>query len=481
MAQNKTIGFAFAFVAALLIFLFLQRQGIEGGQDSWQHFLISKYALKYPELLLDQWNKPVFTWFTVFVCQAGMDAMIIFNIFCSLISGLLISLALQKNQIKNAWLAIPFLAFCPIMFGNTISCLTEPLNVLLLSLFFYLWFCKHFKSAVALASILPFVRTEGFVICGAIFLIILYHRQYKLLFWLLIGSVIMNVAGFAVTGKPFWIITENPYLKFEQEGQFDPGTGELLYYIKQARALFGLPLLILTLTAHLIFIIGLRRKATLQRYPDLALTLLIFWFYLMAHTTIYYFGILGSHGLVRVMAVIAPCLAIMGVYGFNYIYEALPTFKFKAVVLSAIITIAVLHVGYKENHYAKPYHPKESSVKKDISLTNFESASTWLQQNNLLTRTIIHQLPALNVLMNKDPYDPQSSYYIWSINKPDDWAEKGVIVVWDGFYSAREGNMPLEWLMKNPNYRLIHSINGFERPTDYPTIYDIRIFEKVNK
>ncbi len=481
MNQNKTIGFAFFIVSFLLGFLFLQSQGIEGGQDSWQHFLISKYAIKYPELLLDQWNKPVFTWLTVFVCQLGMKSMILFNISCSLLSGLLLSLALKNNRINNAWLAIPFLTFCPIMFGNTISCLTEPLNVLLLSLVLYLWYSKHLKAAVALASILPFVRTEGFVICGAIFFIILYKKEYKLLFWLLIGSVIMNIAGFAVTGKPFWIITENPYLKFEQEGQFDPGTGELLYYIKQARALFGLPLLILFITANLIGIFSIWNKDILKKYPHIGLVLLIFWFYFMAHTMIYYLGILGSHGLVRVMAVVAPCMAILAVYGLNFIYNVLPDFKFKTILLNGIIVLAVCHVGYKENNYAKPYHLNEATVKKDVSLTNFELATEWLQQKNLLSRTIIHQLPAFNVLMNKDPYDPKSSYYIWSINKPDDWAEKGVIVVWDGFYSTREGNMPLEWLMKNPNYKLIHSIEGFERPADYPTIYDIRIFEKINK
>ncbi len=479
--QNKSIRIAFFFIAILLGFLYFQSQGIEGGQDSWQHFLISKYAIKYPNLLLDQWNKPVFTWFTVFICQKGMEALVAFNIICVLASGLLIALALKKNNISNAWLAIPFLCFCPILLGNTISCLTEPLNTFLLSLVFYLWFCKHLKSAVALASLLPFVRTEGFVICGALFFIILYEKQYKLLFWLLIGSIIMNFAGFVVTGKPFWIITENPYLKFEQEGQFDPGSGELLYYVKQARALFGIPLLVLLLTLHILFLYKIYKKKAIQDLPHTRMVMLVFWFYFAAHTLIYYFGILGSHGLVRVMAVTAPCIAILAVYGFNYIVELLPIFKYKNIVLPLVIVLATLHVGYKENHYAKPYHPNEASVKVDKSLTNFELATEWLKRENLLNRTIIHQLPAFNVLMNKDPYDPHSSYYIWSINKPDDWAEKGVIVVWDGFYSTREGNMPLEWLMKNPNYKLIHSIDGFEKSKDYPTIYDIRIFEKINK
>ncbi len=481
MAQKKIIGIAFLFVAVLLGFLFFQSQGIEGGQDSWQHFLISKYAIKYPNLLLDQWNKPVFTWLTVFVCQLGMDAMITFNILCVLFSGLLISLALQKNGVNNAWLAIPFLCFCPVMFGNTISCLTEPLNTFILSLVFYLWYTEKYKTAVAIASFLPYVRTEGFVICGAIFIIIITSRQYQLLLWLLIGSIILNFAGFALTGKPFWIITENPYLKFEQEGQFDPGSGELLYYIKQARALFGLPLIIMTLLGHFVWVYGFSKRTGWQVVYNLGLAILIFWFYLAAHTLIYYWGILGSHGLVRVMAVIAPCIAIIAIYGLNYILDLLPASRLKNWILPVLMALAVIHVGYKENNYAKPYHPLTATVKKDKSLTNFELASAWLAQQNLLSRTIIHQLPAFNVLMGKDPYDPLSSYYVWSINKPADWAEKGVIVVWDGFYSTREGNMPLEWLMNNPNYQLIHSIEGFERPKDNPTIYDIRIFEKINK
>ncbi len=479
--QKRTIVFVFLFVGILLGFLFFQSEGIEGGQDSWQHYLISKYALKYPDLLLDQWNKPVFTWFTVFICQAGMNALILFNIGCVLTGGLLISLALQKNKVENAWLAIPFLCFVPVMFGNTISCLTEPFNTLILSIVFYLWLCGHLRSAVIIASFLPFVRTEGFVICGALFFVLLFNKQYKLILWLCIGSIAMNMAGFAITGKPFWIITENPYLKFEQEGQFDPGTGDLLYYVKQARNLFGLPLLLLFIIGNLLTLAGFKYASIRDKMPASRLVLLVFWFYFMAHTLIYTFGILGSHGLVRVMAVTAPCIAIIGLYGFNFVVERLPSPKWLSKVLIAFVLLVVLHVGYKENNYAKPYHPKQATVKRDINLTNFELAADWLKANQLINRTIIHQLPALNVLLDRDPYDPNSSYYVWSINKDGDWAEKGVIVIWDGFYSTREGNMPVEWLMNNPNYKLIHYIPGYEKPVDNPTIYDIRIFEKINK
>lgn len=480
MRNNRSISITLLIVGILYCFLFFQSEGIEGGQDSWKHFIDSKYALKHPSLLLDQWNKPVFTWTTLFICQMGMPAMVIFNLLCVLFSGVLLALALQKKQIDNAWLVIPFLAFCPIVLGNVVSCLTEPLNILLLSIVLYLLITDRYKWAVIIASFLPYVRTEGFVICGAIVLFILYKRQFKLLLWLSIGSIVMDIAGFALTGEPFWIITSNPYLKFEQEGQFDPGSGGLLYYVNQARALFGLPLLILFVLANLWCVWLLIKKRAMTTMPMIVVVLLIFWFYFGAHTMIYYLGILGSHGLVRVMAVIGPCMAVGALYAFNNILRLMPESGLTKWILPCFITLAVMHVGYKENKYAKPYHPTEATVKKDKTLTNFEAAKTWIIANNLQSRTIIHQLPAFNVWLDKDPYDVKSSYYIWSINKPDDWAAKGVIVVWDGFYSTREGNMPLDWLMTNPNYKLLHSIEGYEKPADNPTIYDVRIFEKIN-
>ena len=159
---------AFVTVLILLFFVFLQSQGVEGGLDSWNHFLISKCAFLHPNLLLDQWNKPVFTLITVFICQLGFNALIVFNILCVSISGLLLALGLNQLGYKNTWMLIPLTAFTPILFQYTISGLTEPLNVLFLSLVFFFWCKNQMKTAIIIASFLPFVRTEGFVICAAI-------------------------------------------------------------------------------------------------------------------------------------------------------------------------------------------------------------------------------------------------------------------------------------------------------------------------
>ena len=477
--ENTVIYLAFIAVFTLLFFVFLQSQGVEGGLDSWNHFLISKCAFLHPDLLLDQWNKPVFTFITVLICQLGFDALIIFNIFCVAISGLLLSLALKSKGYKNTWILSPLTAFTPILLQNTISGLTEPLNVFFLSMVFYFWCKDQLKYAVIMASFLPFVRTEGFVICGAVFLLLLIKKDYKLILWLISGSVVMNFVGFAITGKPFWIITENPYWKHETEGTFEAGSGSFFHYMIQGRAIFGLPLEIAFIVSNLFIAYFLIFKRKIQ--DIVLLSILVFWFYFLAHTTIYFFGILGSHGLTRVMAVVAPALAILAYFAINecFILFKLPT-KLQVISIS-IFTFLVIWTAYHESDYAKPHRFKEATVKPDKTQENFIKAGEWLIENKLMDRPIIHQSPYFDVKFNKDPYNIKSSYRVWSIDQKSDWAAKGVIVIWDGFSAVREGNMKLNWLTENSNYKLLHTIDGFEKPAYDSTMYKICIFEKSNK
>ena len=467
----------FLTVFTLLFFIFLQSQGVEGGLDSWNHFLISKSAFLHPDLLLDQWNKPVFTLATVLICQLGFNALIVFNILCVSFSGLLLALGMKHLAYKNTWALIPLTAFTPILFQNTISGLTEPLNVLFLSLVFYFWCKDKLKTAVIVASFLPFVRTEGFVICAAIFLVLIFQKEYKLLFWLIAGSIVMNFVGYFITGKPFWIITENPYWKHETEGTFEAGSGSFFHYVSQSRAIFGLPLVIAFLYSNF-YLAYLKFKK--QSFPKIVqLAFYVFWFYFLAHTTIYYLGILGSHGLTRVMAVIAPALAILSYFA---LYELILRFKLRESLQTAIMGVFVLTViwtAYHEADYAKPHRYSQSTVKPDKTQKNFILAGNWLLENKLMNRPIIHQSPYFDVRFNKDPYNIKSSYRVWSIDQKSDWAAKGVIVIWDGFSAVREGNMKLDWLKNNPDYQLIHAIDGFEKPEGDSSMYDICIFEKI--
>lgn len=466
---------AFALCSVLLLILNFQSVGVEGGMDSWQHFLISKLAIKHPELFLDQWNKPVFTLLTTLITQGGMGPLILFNIFCVTVGALLLSLALHNKGFKNTWSVIPFVVFMPELFLNVISGLTEPLSLFLVALFIWLWSKNHFRSAIILAGFLPFVRTEGFVIDGAVLILAVYDRKLKTLPWMLLGIVFMNFLGFAITGKPLWIITENPYWKHEVAGTFDPGSGNLFHFVHLARQMFGISLLVLGGIGMLLIIVDLLKKHKTDGLFVFALTGFVLYF--TAHSLIYFLGILGSHGLTRPMALIAPFLGVMAYFTINkLLMNQGHVFRLASFGLIALV---VVFNAYKETKFPWPFKLKEVAIPFDKTQTNFVKAGEWLKQHQLMDRVIVHQSPYFNCIFNKDPYDVKSSYYTWSIDQKNDWSNDLTIVIWDGFSAKREGNLPLEWLQSNPRFKEICFIEGFEKPKDDPNRYDIRIFEKV--
>jgi hypothetical protein len=458
-----------------MLMIFFQSNGLEGGMDSWMHFLNSKYAFKHPELFLDQWNKPVFTVITAPICQLGIQALEIFNIVCVALAGLLLSLTLRHLNYRNSWAVIPFLVFTPISFLNTVSGLTEPLAILMVALFVYLWFISKRIAATILAGFLPFIRTEGFVIGGAVLFLILHSKDFKLILWLFVGSIMMNFLGFIITGHPFWIITDNPYINHEVNGSFDPGSGSLFHFFHHARTMFGLPLLILAILSTLLPFWLKYKKHLIPSI--LSFALLGFWLYFWAHSLIYYFGILGSHGLTRPMALLAPFLALMAFVTFDYILSN-AGHRIR-IVSSALLVIWVTITAYFENNFPMPYGIRSVAIQQDRSQENFIKAGIWLQKNNLISRRIVHQSPFFNVYINKDPYDLNDGYWIWSIDKNADWTKDGTIIVWDGYSAKREGGMPLEWLQYNPAYKLLHVIDGEKSVADDPDRFDIYIFEKV--
>lgn len=473
-------GLRFHYIALFICLVFLiilkfQSYGVEGGMDSWQHFLISKLAIKHPELLLDQWNKPVFTLITVLIAQGGMDALIYFNILCVTLGAFLFALAANNAGFKNSWLIIPFTVFMPELFLNVISGLTEPLSLLLVAIFTWLWSKNNYRSALILAGFLPFVRTEGFVIDGAIVLLAIYDKQLRKLPWMLIGLLFMNTLGFAITGQLFWVITENPYWKHEVSGTFDPGSGNLFHFVHLARQMFGISLTILTVLGIGCLIFNVFKKRSV---PSLILfAFCAFILYFSAHSLIYYLGVLGSHGLTRPMALLSPFIALLSFYAIQVILNA---FKFAhPEKLQIVLALIVVFNAYRETKFPLPVQVNRVAIPFDKTQINFVKAGEWLKNNHLLDRVIVHQSPFFNCYFDKDPYDTKSSYYIWSIDQKNDWSNDFTIVVWDGFSAKREGNMPLEWLQNNSHFKEIHFIEGHEKPADDPQRYDIHIFEKV--
>jgi hypothetical protein len=461
---------SFLFCLTAIAFVFIQSKGIEGGLDSWEHFLISKFSIKYPDLFLNQWNKPIFTIFTCLPTQLGINGLIVFNIICLMSAAWLLDMTMKHIGFKNSWVIQIFVIFTPILFLNTVSGLTEPLTILFVAVFIYLYFHDYTKSSLVVSGFLPLVRTEGFVLLGAILILVLMDKKWKQLPYLFIGALMMNGIGFAITGKPFWIISENPYLQFEFKKGFDPGHGSFGHFFNLSKPIFGLPITVLILFSNLYFIYAKIAKINIHRI--FVFSLYSFWLYFLAHATIYYFGILGSHGLIRPMMVLAPFSAIMIYIFIDKIFRAFHHKKRQIVFF--FFSFVTVWAAYDTTGFPKPYRYNQVTIPEDITQRNIILAGQWLIDNNIKDRTIIHQSPYFDCYFDKDPYDKYSSYRIWSIDQANDWSEYGSIVIWDSYFALREGNLKLEWLEKHPDYRLLHIV----KDADGNSERDVYIYEK---
>jgi len=470
----------------LLLILFVQSKGlVEGGQDSYNHYLISKYAFKYPYLLLDQWGKPVYTILAHPFCWFGLKVGVWLNIISTLVAALLGSLSAKKLGIQNYWLTFWIIVFTPISLGNTLSTLTEPLNMLWLSAGFYLWLSEKRVSATILFSFLPWIRTEGFVIIVPFFVFLIIKKYYKLIPLLLSASFLFNILGWWQTGEPLWIISDNPYFRVEADAErFSPGPGSFIYYMKANSKVFGNIIGILGVAGALL--IGY--QFIVKRKQELSF---LFWVicgvfvaYYFAHSFIMWKGMMGTHGMLRVMMVIVPCLAIC----FNYLISFLSK-NIRGQNQSIIFALLCLLLAFNTfNTYKSVGYPthfwnlEKSSVRQISNFSNMVKAQSFIDSAGLNSRVIYHQIPIYNVMYNKDPFaKPLTENWVtedvWSIDHKDNWAPKGSVLIWDGYHAQREGNLKYKEIINMNDYLLLKSI----RNSDTAILHsDILIFEKVN-
>ena len=182
-------------IASFLFILTTKSSGLSGGSDSYGHYLIAKNSWSHPSLLLDQWGKPLYNLIASPFAQLGLKGVVLLNILCLILSGIMVYGIIRKMNLKFALLGFLLTIFSPVFLDNTISSLTEPLCALLVISTVYMFAYKNYASAAILAGFLPYSRSEGFIVLGviAVFLVI-FKKEYRLIPHLFFGKSVLKLA-----------------------------------------------------------------------------------------------------------------------------------------------------------------------------------------------------------------------------------------------------------------------------------------------
>ncbi len=418
---------------------------IESG-DGVHHFEIAANSWDHPELFLNKWGKPLFTLLASPFAQLGLWGMTLFNALCFIGTCWAADGILKRAGIAARWLFPPVLLLVPVYGTMVLGGMTEVLFGLLTILAIRAAFEDRPVLFALIVSLMPFSRPEYVGFLPFALLWVLYGRAWHALPVFLAGHLIYALFAFLVLNDPLSAFHDDPYTG----AQDIYGSGRMDHFITNTDVIYG-PLWVA-------FLIAIGVAGTTWRWPRSTpyngwlltwLAVLPAIAIVLVHSVLWWQGLKGSLGLIRVLATTAPMLALFTCYTIVRacrIAFRLPQFHIMLSVLAGLLYLSAAAATFLE-HRPLPVEPDE----QHMFINSVSDRINLIREEN--TRVIYHS-PYIGHRIGVDPYSPSSVASI-DQNRPDLGLNEGDLVVWDAHFSPNEGHTSLEWLLQHPALRFV--------------------------
>jgi hypothetical protein len=430
MNKPLTVYFLLAFYAVFGACGILFFDGTGDVGDSITHYLFAKSAPFHPELYFDHWAKPLYVLMASPFAQFGFSGIKVFNLLNTLITLYLIYKSALALNLKNSWIALLLAMFSPLYYVLTLSGLTEPLFALFVALGLYFSLNKRHLAAAVCISFLPYVRSEGLLILGVYLMYFVSIKHWKVIPFLLFGSFVYGVAGYFAHGSFFWVFSKIPYATLSSVY----GSGDLMNFVYQLYYVVGAPVYIL-LGIGLVYVFRNFFSSGLAHEVRM-LVFLGFGAFFIAHTLFWYLGIFNSMGLKRVLLGVMPYIAILGLYGFNFLqdnfFSKIPYFT-KAFTFVLIVYVVVFPV--------LP-NPAAIDVKRDLMLSKEQEMAIQISdklRGFKFSSPIFYNHYYLSLVLNLDHFDPLIHRELDSnlIRQ----SPSGTKIIWENMYAEKKSGL----------------------------------------
>lgn len=438
---NRYIRVIFVLLFFILGTVALLSEGIFDTGDGILHYQIARWSWKHPELLLHHWGKPVYTLLASPFGQFGYKGVVLFNLLCHLGSAWLTWRIAERMKFPHATLA-PFLVlFTPISWGVWQSGLTEPLFAVTLMSGIYFIVAGRYRMSACLLSLLPFIRTEGYLLLPLFAVFFMMRREFFTAFLLSAGSLIYSLAGLIVVHHDFlWIINNNPY-----NGDSRYGSGPLFYFVNQYEQLFGIAISSMIPIGLISFV--LKRKG--DQPVSLTMALLIsgsFIVYFVAHSVFWWKGVAGSYGLIRVMAAVVPCAVLISLYGLHQLTRLYSEYRV-AVVLTALSVMGFTVYNALDQHGIM----RARDEKQNIIFSTAEQ----IKKLRTADCRIYYGYPLITHALDGDPFNYEQFMEMWGLDSKQDF-RSGDLVVWDSHFGPLQYNLSEQRLLAIPRMKEVY-------------------------
>lgn len=411
------------------------------------HYQYARWAPFHHKLFFDHWAKPLYVLLASPAAQFGIRGIKLFNILVSACTIFFTSLVAKRLNIKRFSLAALFMIMSPALIVYSLSGLTEPLFALVLIISVWLYLNDKIFWSIIIISFLPFVRSEGLMMCGVIAVLLVIEKRWKTLPLILFGHFIYGIAGYFVYHNLLWTFTQIPYARLSSaygHGQWDHFFVNILFII-------GVPLYILL---GIGMIAGARkifdRKFFIEHKRELFLIHGCFCAYFFGHVIFWKFGIFNSFGMLRVLVAVLPLMAIIELRGINFAVNCIPISFVKKMVVTGVV-IYVIIFPFAPNLYAWNFRQNFSLNTSQQLLVDMGS---FIRTNYPEYKKYNYYFDAnyTSIVMDIDFFDSRVSRRTW-----ETWESPPLksFLIWDDWYSAFEIGTKLETVMNDGRFELV--------------------------
>jgi hypothetical protein len=454
-------GITSLFFIAGLVLIYTANGTCDDG-DSIMHYQFARWAPVHHQLFFDHWAKPLYVLLACPFAQMGLPGIKVFNLLISALTILLTFYIAEYFNIKRKSLTVLFMAATPGLMIHALSGLTEPLFALVLVTSVLLYLRNYIWQAIVIISFLPFVRSEGLLICGVFGLMLLIEKRLILLPLLLLGHLVYGVAGYPIYHNLLWVFTRIPYA--HPNGVY--GSGNWSHFFIHFPEIIGGPLYALLI----IGLVGGAIKITAHREWEnggrrWVLICGSFLSYFLGHVIFWKFGIFNSLGLLRVLIGVLPMIVLIELEGLNaLLLLPMPGMAKQLIAYILIGTVTVFPLMNFDNSW---------NYKRDFCLSTSQladkQATDYVKNNFAGYRQAQYYYDAnyVSILLGIDFFDTTISRRVWEIyqHPPRDTG----FIIWDNYYSAFECQTPMSVPATNPQFELVKKF----------TLYDPWNFEKT--
>lgn len=482
--------------------------------DCVDRYYNTRQAFDHPQHFIGLWNRPLFVLLFALPVLLSKYAIITLMPAVSIITNYALYKAARLQNIRNAYLVIPFLTFQAFYFPISFSALAEPLAACIMAMGLLFHVKKKYLAFVIVGSLLPLARLELSPLLVFWLIILIQQKHWKIIPLLIVPTLLWNFAGTYFSGDPIWLLSQ-----IFGQGDTVNRYGQTTFWSYFQRYIFVVgPVVFYFLLIGLFEQIYQRRLnlfVSIQFLVGFAIYVVFSWKLSLGQAA----------GFLRHLISLSPLAAYLALSGFNHwinsadenntrirnlfwsIIILLLTYAFlsKKLILHNLITpeaeytnlliisvLTLIFIG--AIYFSKSFNSKTFQnyiISTIIVLTvGYTLITEPPHKNSSEEREIMKLISDWYVEYDVHRYKTYANhgwfYYANTLERFSDQfgqvtlanlnsAPDSAVVIWENHYSQRlRGDVPLDSLRNNPRFKEIHKL------TSHETKFNAIVYQVIN-